>query len=81
MLIYRYKIKKIYYWDFYGVLFLTNVENFVNEIKKQGNKLNKNFISNGWNIGYRHQYKKKRSGVYCLWFRIKLLESEQNRIC
>ena len=70
------KLKKIYYWDSYGVKPDKEVYDFVNEIKKQGNKLNKNFKF--FMNTYRHQYENSECGVYCLWFLIKLLESKDS---
>ena len=73
----------IYYWDSYGVEPEKEVYDFVNTIKTQGKALNKKF---NFHINtYRHQFKNSECGVYCLWFLIKLLESnnslkEYNRI-
>jgi hypothetical protein len=76
-------LNKIYYWDSYGMEPEREVYNFSNKIKKQGQKIGKQFkfLINT----YRHQYENSECGVYCLWFIIKLLESknsftEYNRI-
>lgn len=70
------KLNKIYYWDSYGVKPDKEVYDFVNVIKKQGSRLNKKF--NFYINTYRHQYENSECGVYCLWFLIKLLESNNS---
>ena len=69
-------VHNIYYWDSYGESPPKEVSNLAERLKKDGKKHNMNITFHVNSV--RHQYKNTECGVYCIWFIVNLLQSNNS---